>query len=147
MLSSILFITLSGCDANRETLQGQAQLEIVESEGYLGVSENHITDIVKLISLTVDEVTMEIMFVRATNGDVRVALNTCEICYASGKGYFVQDASAVICQNCDMSFDIDYIGLSHGGCQPIPIEYFLEEDYVIITYGSLLENIQWFIIS
>lgn len=64
---------------------------------------------------------MEIIAVRATDGTVRTALNTCQVCYASGQGYYEQLGEALICKNCGNQFTIDQIELQKGGCNPVPI--------------------------
>jgi len=131
-LATILLLALVGCNADYTTETG------------LSMPENQITETVTFMPIVVNEMPMEVMFVRASDGTIRVALNTCENCHASGRGYYVQDGDVVICQHCNMSFDIDYIGLNSGGCQPIPVEYSFEGSYVIITHDTLSENYHWF---
>lgn len=64
---------------------------------------------------------MEVFAVRATDGTIRTALNTCQVCYGSGRGYYVQQGRNLVCQNCGNRFDIDQVGKVKGGCNPIPI--------------------------
>lgn len=64
---------------------------------------------------------MEVLAVKATDGTIRTALNTCQVCYSSGRGYYVQQGRTLVCQNCGNRFDIDQVGKIKGGCNPIPI--------------------------
>jgi hypothetical protein len=64
---------------------------------------------------------MEILAVRAPDGSIRTALNTCQVCYDSGRGYYVQEGSVFVCQNCGNRFRLDQIELIKGGCNPVPI--------------------------
>lgn len=64
---------------------------------------------------------MEIIAVRANDDSVRTALNTCQVCYNSGRGYYEQLGDVLICKNCGNQFTIDQIELVKGGCNPVPI--------------------------
>jgi uncharacterized membrane protein len=71
---------------------------------------------------------MEILAVRASDGSIRTALNTCQVCYDSGRGYYKQSGSFLICQNCGNRFHIDQIERIKGGCNPVPITTELKTD-------------------
>lgn len=64
---------------------------------------------------------MEVIAVRATDGTIRTALNTCQICYRSGRGYYKQVGDVLVCQNCGNRFKVDQVELVRGGCNPIPV--------------------------
>ena len=64
---------------------------------------------------------MEIFAVKASDGTIRTALNTCQVCYSSGRGYYKQENAVFICQNCGNQFRLDQIEKIKGGCNPIPI--------------------------
>lgn len=65
--------------------------------------------------------TIEIFAVKASDGTIRTALNTCQICYSSGRGYYKQEGIVFVCQNCGNRFSLDQIEKIRGGCNPIPI--------------------------
>jgi nitrite reductase/ring-hydroxylating ferredoxin subunit len=141
LLLGIVSLIISGCNHN----QNSGEIQNIVTGYNISISEHQITESVMFVPIVIDDVPMEIMFVRASDGAIRVALNTCENCHATCNGYYVQEGDVVICQQCNMSFDIDYIGLQSGGCQPIPIEHSFENYYVHITYEALLENVRWFV--
>jgi len=64
---------------------------------------------------------MEVIAVRASDGSIRTALNTCQVCYRSGRGYYKQVGDVFVCQNCGSRFRVDQVELIKGGCNPIPI--------------------------
>jgi uncharacterized protein YcfL len=64
---------------------------------------------------------MEILALKASDGSIRIAFNTCQVCYSSGKGYYVQEGNELVCQNCGNRFNADMVGKTRGGCNPVPI--------------------------
>lgn len=64
---------------------------------------------------------MEVIAIRASDGTVRTALNTCQVCTGSGRGYYVQEGDVLICQNCGNRFTVDQVEVVKGGCNPVPI--------------------------
>lgn len=90
---------------------------------------------------------MEVMAVRAPDGTVRTAFNTCQVCYGSGRGYYKQSGNVVVCQNCGNRFRIDQIELVKGGCNPIPIAKDLKTetaDTITIGKGVLAQGAPFF---
>ena len=64
---------------------------------------------------------MEIIALKAPDGTIRTAFNTCQVCYDSGRGYYVQEGDVLVCQNCGNRFSADQVELVKGGCNPVPI--------------------------
>lgn len=64
---------------------------------------------------------MEIFAVKIPDGSIRTALNTCQACYFSGRGYYLQENAVFVCQNCGNRFKLDQIEIIKGDCIPIPI--------------------------
>jgi len=64
---------------------------------------------------------IEFLAVKASDGTIRTAFNTCQVCYASGRGYYKQEGSVLICQNCGNTFNMDQVEIVKGGCNPVPI--------------------------
>ena len=87
---------------------------------------------------------MEVVAVKATDGTIRTALNTCQVCYDSGKGYYEQVGNTLVCQNCGNVFGIDDIEVVKGGCNPVPIlkENKTEDDQFITISGQFLADNQ-----
>lgn len=85
---------------------------------------------------------MEIFAVKATDGSVRTALNTCQVCYDSGRGYYKQEGNKLICQNCGNIFGVDDVEIVKGGCNPVPIlqENKTEDGETITISGEFLAD-------
>jgi uncharacterized membrane protein len=64
---------------------------------------------------------LEVLAVKAPDGSVRTAFNTCQVCYASGRGFYKQQGTVLVCQNCGSRFRMSQVGIRSGGCNPVPI--------------------------
>ena len=64
---------------------------------------------------------LEVIAVKASDGTIRTAFNTCQVCYSSGKGYYKQEGNQLVCQNCGNRFGMDDVEVTKGGCNPVPI--------------------------
>jgi hypothetical protein len=86
---------------------------------------------------------MEVLAVKASDGTVRTAFNTCQVCFSSGKGYYKQEGDTLVCQNCGNVFQMDQVEKIKGGCNPVPI---LEDNKsddgsnIVITGDFLTQN-------
>ena len=90
---------------------------------------------------------MEIIAMKASDGSIRTALNTCQVCYDSGRGNYEQVGDTLVCQNCGNVFGVDDIEVIKGGCNPIPIletEKSEDDEYVTIKGTFLAENAKYF---
>ena len=80
-----------------------------------------ITENALFFPVDIDGVRMEVLAVKAPDGTIRTAFNTCQVCYASGRGYFAQTGTLLICQNCGNRYRMSQIERQAGGCNPVPI--------------------------
>jgi uncharacterized membrane protein len=64
---------------------------------------------------------MEVIAVKAPDGTIRTAFNTCQVCFDSGRGYYMQEGNELVCQNCGNRFNISQIEKVKNGCNPVPI--------------------------
>jgi uncharacterized membrane protein len=64
---------------------------------------------------------LEVIAVKASDGSIRTAFNTCQVCFSSGRGYYEQEGDELICQNCGNRFRMDDVEVTRGGCNPVPI--------------------------
>jgi len=80
-----------------------------------------ITENALFFPVDIDGVRMEVLAVKAPDGTIRTAFNTCQVCYASGRGYFVQTGTLLVCQNCGNRYRMSQVERQAGGCNPVPI--------------------------
>ena len=77
--------------------------------GDLKIPKSEVTKTAKFYPYKSGDTYMEVLAVKASDGTIRTAFNTCEVCYTSGKGYYKQEGAEWICQNCGNRFSIDQI--------------------------------------
>lgn len=87
-----------------------------------------------------DKGVMVKFFVVKSHDDViRAAVDACDVCYRSGKGY-VQEGSVMVCTNCGMRFASDRINEVKGGCNPTPLERRVNGENLIISMDQINAN-------
>jgi uncharacterized membrane protein len=64
---------------------------------------------------------VEVLAVKAPDGTIRTAFNTCQSCYTSGRGFYKQQGTVLVCQNCGKRFRMNQVEVRSGGCNPVPI--------------------------
>ena len=77
--------------------------------------------------------------VRDGQGTVRAAVDACDACWESGKGYTLRDG-AMMCLNCGMRFAMHRIGQVSGGCNPHPFRFTVDNGAVVIATEELLHE-------
>ena len=77
---------------------------------------------------------LEVLAVKAPDGTIRTAFNTCQVCYASGRGFYKQQGTTLVCQNCGNRFRMSQVEVRSGGCNPVPIF----KDYKTVTETSII---------
>lgn len=110
--------------------------------------KSQINSVASFFPYTVDGVNMEVIAVKASDGTIRTALNTCQVCYDSGRGYYIQEGDYLVCQNCGNRFHIDQVEKIKGGCNPIPVlagDKTDQGDSIILSRDFLASQKSYFI--
>jgi uncharacterized membrane protein len=115
---------------------------LLAESGDLRITKAEITSTAKFYKIVVGDVTVEVLALRAPDGTVRTAFNTCQICYTSGRGYYIQQGDVLVCQNCKSRFRASQVELIKGGCNPVPItaEEKTEDSSFIVIPKALLQK-------
>ena len=87
----------------------------------LVIQTAEITENALFFPVDIDGVRIEVLAVKAPDGTIRTAFNTCQVCYGSGRGYFVQTGTLLVCQNCGNRYRMSQVETRAGGCNPAPI--------------------------
>lgn len=116
LASAIGLFLLKGVGKSSDSSGASNGITILKSE---------ITDTPKFYSYKVGNTKMEVLAVKASDGTIRTAFNTCQVCYSSGRGYYKVVGNTLVCQNCGNIFKFDQVEKEKGGCNPVSI---LEED-------------------
>lgn len=107
------------------------------------ITKNTVTNEVQFFPAKVGKTNMEVMAVKASDGTIRTAFNTCQVCNGSPRAYYEQEGDAVVCQNCGNRFSMDMIEVQRGGCNPVPIlqdEKIDNGDTITIPGSFIAEN-------
>ncbi len=131
LMALAILPALGGCE---DETAGGAPKQLIEQGEDLVIPLNELSATACFYSVEVNGTLMEIIAVEDTDGNIRTAFNTCQICYDSGRGYYKQEGNVLVCQNCGNRFTVDQVGIEAGGCNPWPI---FEQDRTI-TDSSLL---------
>lgn len=138
-------ITTFGEDKNNNdsNVAAATKTGAVWTDAGLKIPKSEVTAIARFYPVEVDKVKMEVVAVRATDGTIRTALNTCQICYRSGRGYYKQEGNELVCQNCKSRFKIDQVEKIKGGCNPVPIlktDKTEDDSFILIPKEFLVKN-------
>jgi Predicted membrane protein len=133
VLVAVLFLAKAMLGSKNNAVQQGGDITIVKSE---------ITSTAKFFPYTSGTTKMEVIAVKAPDGTIRTALNTCQVCYDSGRGYYKQEGDVLVCQNCFNRFQISQLEEQKNGCNPVPIlaEDKTETDTTITIPQKFLEE-------
>lgn len=139
LMTAVLFAVLgSGTQLGSSNITEAADLTISKTD----VSEKAV-----FYDYQADDTQMEVLAVKASDGTIRTAFNTCQVCFGSGRAYYVQEENELVCQNCGNRFELDQVEIQRGGCNPIPIlaENKVDNgDSIVISGDYLKENKELF---
>ena len=116
--------------------------------GDLRIPKKEITPVAKFYQYKAGSVLIEVLALRAPDGTVRTAFNTCQVCYASGRGFYTQKGDVLVCNNCGNRFLASQVELIKGGCNPVPITSDLKTetaDYITIPKALFEQAVPLFL--
>jgi hypothetical protein len=167
LLTLVLAIVLAGCSSGGNSKTGNAgnaevnspvattdadnnnaqdnstnagDVQEIKSGENLVIPVGDITETATFYPIKVDGTTMEVLAVKAPDGTVRTAFNTCEVCYDSGRGYYKQEGNVLVCQNCGNRFRTSQVEVQSRGCNPWPIfqeNKTVTDESITISYDFL----------
>lgn len=111
--------------------------------GDVVINADNITDKAAFYEYDYNGTAVGLFAVKASDGTIRTALNTCQVCNGSPYAFFNQQEDQFQCQNCGNLFNLDMIGQERGGCNPIPItseERTESDNGSIVIPASFLED-------
>ncbi len=120
----IAAITFLNSENDEESLAEQSKptaISATDENGNMAIQVADVTETATFYGYNELDTYMEILAVKASDGTVRTAFNTCQVCYSSGRGYYIQEGDVLVCQNCGNRFKMDEVEVARGGCNPVPI--------------------------
>ena len=143
------FFMLTSCTSNEtkksdkpvnlKEITGDVVKAKLDKDGNILINKKDISYDATYISYDYEGVTIGLLAVKDSKGEMIVVVNTCQSCGGSPYAYFVQVGNQVQCQNCGNMFDIDGLHtLEPDGCNPIGIEERKDtEDTITISVKQL----------
>lgn len=86
-----------------------------------------------------DGIMVEFFLVQSMDGVIRAAVDSCDVCYKSGKGY-VKEGNVMVCTNCGRRFATDRVNEVKGGCNPAPLKRVVEGENLVISMQDINAN-------
>lgn len=120
----VLLLTNKPADTKAEAGNSALNRHIsstLNDKGDLVIPLSDITENAAFFSVTVGSTPLEVLAVKAPDGSIRTAFNTCQVCFGSGRGYYMQEGNELVCQNCGNRFAMKDVQVTKGGCNPLPI--------------------------
>lgn len=125
---------LSGKSSTKEGQNNQINLS---ENGDLVIPLAGISEKASFYPVDIDGTKIEVLAVKAPDGSVRTAFNTCQVCFSSGRGYYIQQGDKLVCQNCGNQFSTSDVEVSKNGCNPVPIT---EQDKTVDSQNITISN-------
>lgn len=101
--------------------ENQEHLYSLDDNGNLVIELEDMDETALFASYDSNGVNMEVIVIK-DDDEVRAAMNTCQVCNGSPYAYFEQVGDSFVCQNCRNIFSSDQVGVTRGGCNPMPLE-------------------------
>jgi uncharacterized membrane protein len=86
---------------------------------------------------------VQFFVIKSKDGQIRTALNACDVCFREKKGY-TQDGDYLVCNNCGQRFHSNKVMEVKGGCNPSPLPRTLDAKNVTISEASLKAGVSYF---
>lgn len=87
--------------------------------------------------------TVRFFALRSSDGVYRAAMDACDTCFHSKKGYR-QEGNDMICNNCGLKFPTIEINEVHGGCNPVGVPCKVEGDSLVIKASEIESRNRYF---
>ena len=89
-----------------------------------------------------DGIMVSFFTLKSSDGIIRAAIDACDVCFRSGKGY-IQQGDFMVCTNCGQKFPSSRINVIKGGCNPAPLERSVEGEFLVIKMDDINKN-SWY---
>ena len=150
LVSMILFLSiLNGFSADTRLLnekgnQSQKFQIIKDQGGVIELSESQFSvDQPKFYIYRFPENSVRFFVLKSSDGVIRAALDSCDVCYAARKG-FRQEGDYTVCNNCGNAYPSVKINVETGGCNPVSLVRTVKKGKVVILVKDLKAGLKYF---
>ena len=137
----IAVLALGGCSTSNSTAGNKSGGSITPVNGKLEIPVASVNDGKSHhFQVQADDGTMVSFFVlKSSDGILRAAVDSCDVCYRSGLGYY-QEGDNMVCKNCGQKFASNKINVIKGGCNPAPLDRTVIGDKLVINMRDINMN-------
>lgn len=121
ILIAAAFVFCGGGMVSAQNGAGADTVKPVVTDADLVIPIAELSETAAFYPVDIEGTRLEVIAVKAPDGTIRTAFNTCQVCYASGRGYYKQRGNLLVCQNCGNRFRMSQVEVRSGGCNPVPI--------------------------
>ncbi|GAB6127052.1 Fe-S-containing protein [Humidesulfovibrio idahonensis] len=86
---------------------------------------------------------VQFFVIKSKDGQLRTALNACDVCFPAKKGY-TQQGDYMVCNNCGQKFHSSRVMDVKGGCNPSPLARTIDGKNVVIREADLAAGVKYF---
>lgn len=136
-----------GTSNEAESGSNKEVVATLNEKGDLVINTGDITEEATFFQINHKGTDMAVLAVKADDGTIRTAFDTCQICNGSPYAYFEQSGDKFQCQNCGNVYSRDMLEKERGGCNPVPImaeEKTVTDSEIIIPVEVLEANAERF---
>ncbi len=137
LLASLNLTVVNAYNNRPVELSPAEECEIRGDHVYVALSQLDDGHLHRFVYTTPNQIDVRFIIIKKPNASsYGVGLDACEICGETG--YFERNGQ-IVCKLCDVVMNINTIGFK-GGCNPIVIDYSVENGYIIIPTYTLIDN-------
>jgi uncharacterized membrane protein len=86
---------------------------------------------------------VDFFVIKSKDGQLRTALNACDVCFPAKKGY-TQQGDFMVCNNCGQKFHSARVMDVKGGCNPSPLPRTVDAKNITIRAADLAAGVKYF---
>ena len=131
----IFFAQTVGVQINEQSVELAPPVELTAEAGRVAIPVEKVSDghLHRFGYTAEDGTQMRYIVIKKGEGSFGVGLDACDVCGPSG--YYERDGQ-IVCILCDVVINISTIGFK-GGCNPVPLEYVLQDGHLVIKTADL----------
>ena len=142
-------VLLTACSGSGGADDGDAKYSELKANenGAVTIPVETISSDARFFNYDADGVTVQLVAIRDQSNGVHIAFNTCQSCSPSPKAYYQQTGSVLQCANCGFTFAPEEVGVTHGGCNPWPIDGLVTGDRELSVPAAALDGMRQYFVS
>ena len=131
-----LVLSFAGCLKSKSAYTDLA----ADESGNVSINTGEVGETPSFYNYDSNGTVVQLLALKTSGGELRIAFNTCQSCSPSPKAYYVWEDGKLICQNCGFDFAPEQVGIAADGCSPTPVEQMQQQGDNIIIPASYLDS-------